>query len=289
MEPLVSVLLPCRNGQRTVGAAIASLLDQTLENFEIIFLNDGSTDSTLQIVQAFKDPRIRVCGDTSGRGLPYRLNEGVRLARGQFIARMDADDLCFPSRLQKQVDFLTNNQSVDLVGCRAVVFRDDGSVIGLLPFAATHLEICARTWRNIPLPHPSWMGRREWFIKNPYRIPEVHRAEDQELLLRTCNYSTFACMDDVLLAYRQGDFQLRRTLVARRALWLVQIRHFWAQRAHLSWVRSTAISLVKVAIDCLAALPGLQRIFFFRMHANVPEKLAADFAARFAQCSAGSA
>lgn len=271
-----------------MGAAIASLLDQTLANFEIIFLNDGSTDDTLQIVRSFNDPRIRIYGDDIGCGLPHRLNQGVQLAKGKFIARMDADDLCFPSRLQRQADFLVRNDAVDLVACRAVVFHDDGSVIGLLPFAATHVQICAQIWRNIPMPHPSWMGRREWFLQNPYRIPEVRRAEDQELLLRTSTTSNFACLSEVLLAYRQGDFQLARTLIARRALWAVQVRYFWERRAFAGCLLATAVSGAKVALDCCAAVPGFQRLFFLRMSERVSGSLIVAFELRLAQCTAKS-
>lgn len=268
--PLVSVLLPCRNGARTLALAIRSVLNQTFDDFELLLLNDGSSDESVAIARSFGDSRVRVCGDSVGRGLPWRLNEGVAAASGRYIARMDADDVCFPERFARQVAFLQAYPEVDLVGCRAVVFRDSGEVIGLLPFAPSHDGLCAQPWRNIPLPHPSWMGRRSWFEAHPYRLPEVHRAEDQELLLRSYPDSHYACLDEVLLGYRQGQFQLQRTLVARRALFAAQLGLF-AQRAE--WgnaARAAALLIIKVVVDGLAALPGGQVLFFSRMGASVP-------------------
>lgn len=267
--PLLSVLLPCRNGGRTLAFAIRSVLGQTFDDFELLLLNDGSSDDSVAIARSFGDARVRILGDGIGRGLPCRLNEGVAAARGRYIARMDADDVCFPERFARQVAFLDASPEVDLVGCRAVVFRDSGEVVGLLPFASDHDSLCARPWRNIPLAHPTWMGRRTWFTAHLYRIPEVYRAEDQELLLRSYPDSRYACLDDVLLGYRQGSFQLQRTLVARRALLAAQLGFFFQRGQWCNLVRATALSSIKIVLDSLASLPGCERLFFMRMRASV--------------------
>lgn len=280
--PLVSVLLPCRNGSATLGLALRSVLSQTFCDFELLFLDDGSTDDSVEIAHSFADERIRILSDGLGKGLPKRLNEGVALARGRYIARMDADDICFPARFERQVMYLDTHPEVDLLGCRAVVFRDPATVVGLLPFAADHARLCARPWRNIPLPHPSWMGRREWFETHPYRLPEVRRAEDQELLLRGSLDSRYACLEDVLLAYRQGTFQLKRTLVARHSLLAAQLDYFVSKNAWGNAFRALALSSVKVVVDGLAALPGGEPIFFRRMG----EPVHADVLDTFRQCLA---
>ena len=267
--PVLSVLLPCRNGARTLALALRSILNQTFGDFELLLLNDGSTDDSVAIASALGDPRIRILGDGIGRGLPLRLNEGVTVARGRYIARMDADDVCFPKRFAQQVGFLDAHSEVDLVGCRAVVFRDSGEVVGLLPFASDHAALCARPWRNIPLAHPTWMGRRSWFLAHPYRIPEVRRAEDQELLLRSYLDSRYACLNDVLLGYRQGPFQLQRTLVARRALLAAQLGLFAQRREWGNATRAAALSVIKVVVDGFTALPGGDVLFFQRMGAPV--------------------
>jgi hypothetical protein len=186
---------------------------------------------------------------------------------------MDADDICFPARFEKQVAYLDVHPEVDLVGCRAVVFRDQGESIGLLPFGATHESLCAQPWRNIPLPHPSWMGHRSWFLQHAYRLPEVRRAEDQELLLRSCKDSRYACLEEVLLAYRQGPLQLRRTLVARRSLLSAQLGLFAKRREWKNAALALASATAKVSVDCLCAFPGLQKLFFARMSEPVNENI----------------
>ena len=268
--PRVSVLLPCRNGGSTLELALRSMLAQTLTDFELLLLDDGSTDESAAIALRFNDPRIRVFSDGMCRGLPSQLNHGVSCARGQYIARMDADDVSFPCRLEMQVAYLDRNPQIDLVGCRAVVFRDSGNVVGLFPFAPDHAALCARPWRNIPLPHPTWMGRRQWFRTHAYRLPEVRFAEDQELLLRASPRSCYACLGDVLLGYRQGPFRLRRTLLARRSLLLAQLRLFAGRAQWGHAMKTVAQSIVKIGIDLSAAFPGVEALYFMRMSEPAP-------------------
>jgi glycosyltransferase involved in cell wall biosynthesis len=263
--PRVSVLLPCRNGARTLELALRSMLAQTFTEFELLLLDDGSTDESMTIASRFNDSRVRVLRDGTHRGLSWRLNQGVSHARGQYIARMDADDVSFPRRLEKQLAYLDQHSEVDLVGCRAVVFRDLGDVVGLLPFAPDHATLCGRLWRNIPLPHPTWMGRRRWFGAHAYRLPEVRFAEDQELLLRASPTSCYACLDEVLLGYRQGPFRLRRTLLSRRSLLAAQIRLFAGRRQWGHVIKTVPQSMAKIGVDLLAAIPGCETLFFTRM------------------------
>ncbi len=263
--PTVTVLLPVLNGKVTVRAAVNSICQQTFESWELLVLDDGSTDDSLLVVSSLRDERIIPVLPTNARGLAARLNQGIDLAKGKYIARMDADDLAFPERLALQVEFLECHTDVDLVGARAIAFRDDGSVIGLLPFAQNHAEICARPWNNIPLAHPTWMGRAEWFRRHRYAIPEYHRAEDQELLIRASQTSTFACLPDVLLAYRQWPFSARRTLTGRTSLLRAQARHF-LRRGEVGFLcRSLALYGIKSIVDLIANLPGMDRLYFTRM------------------------
>lgn len=264
-EPLVTVLLPVRNGGKTIRAALGSLIFQTYSSMEIMILDDGSTDDTLDVVAACNDPRVRLVRDELHRGLAARLNQGIDLARGKFIARMDADDVAFPERIQEQVRYLESHPEVDLLGARALVFRSAEDVIGLLPFRASHAQLCATPCRGIPLAHPTWMGRLQWFRQHRYRNPEVLRAEDQELLLRAAPVSTYACLDKVLLGYRQHPFALSKVLLARRELLAAQLSLF-AGRGQWSRVFcAVALTLAKMAVDLMCALPGGNRLFFTRM------------------------
>ena len=264
-NPIISVILPVFNGKKTILTSVTSICQQTFENWELLVLDDGSTDDSLLAASSLRDERIVPVLRTNARGLAARLNQGIDLAKGKYIARMDADDIAFPERLARQVEFLECHPEVDLVGTRAIAFRDDGSVIGLLPFAQNHDEICARPWNNIPLAHPTWMGRTEWFRRHRYAIPEYHRAEDQELLIRASQTSTFACLPDVLLAYRQGPFSARRTLTGRTSLLRAQARHF-LRRGQIGFLcRSFALYGIKSIVDLIASLPGMDKLYFARM------------------------
>ncbi|GAA6212668.1 hypothetical protein NBRC116602_24090 [Hyphomicrobiales bacterium 4NK60-0047b] len=273
ITPLVSVILPAYNGGKELSLAIQSIEQQTYQNWELILMDDGSTDGSLELMESLTDPRIKLFSDGVNKGLSQRLNEAVSKTKGQYIARMDADDIAFPKRLETQVNFLEKNKDIDLVGCRAVAFRENGKIIGLLPFASDHISMTAQVWRNIPLPHPTWMGKASWFKENPYADPEVRRSEDQELLLRTHSFSRFACLPDVLFGYRQGPFNFRLTMIARKALYIEQVRYFKKQKEWKNIFNASIVSTIKIIVDCIATIPGCQALFFQRMSEDVPEKV----------------
>jgi glycosyltransferase involved in cell wall biosynthesis len=212
--PLVSIGMPVRNGAATLASTLRSILAQTYTRWELILIDDGSTDGTSSIAKQFNDPRIRLFRREESRGLACRLNEALTLSRGSYFARMDGDDICFPERLAKQVEFLDLNTTVDLLGCAAVVFDASGQLHGRIPLRVTHEEICAAPWAGFYLPHPSWMGRRSWFLQHGYDSKAL-RAQDQELLLRTYRSSRFSALPTVLLGYRQDGTALMRTWRSR--------------------------------------------------------------------------
>ena len=270
--PLVTVVLPVYNGLKTLEVAIKSILQQNYKIWELLIIDDGSIDGSLALAKSFQDSRISVLSDGLQRGLAVRLNEGIALANGKYIARMDADDICFPERFLRQVEFLEHHPEIDLLGTRAVVFRNDGSAVGLLPYAKDHEAICARPWNNFPLAHPTWMGRREWFRKYGYRMPEFFRAEDQELLLRSHRFSRFACLPEVLLAYRQGPFAFRRTFQGRLSLLNAQKEYFLRQGNFKAVLCSLCVFALKVFVDILAAFPKFDILYFIRMSASPDER-----------------
>jgi glycosyltransferase involved in cell wall biosynthesis len=274
--PSISVILPVYNGATTLSRAIRSVLEQTFENYEILLLDDGSNDGSLDVAKMFSDPRLRVIHDGANHGLAYRLNQGIDLARGHYIARMDQDDICFSERLAKQFQFLESHSEIDLLGCRAVAFNSNLHILGLIPFRQKHEEICAHPWQGIYMVHPSWMGRTKWFRHHRYHIPEPIFGEDQELLLRAYPESRFACLDDVLLAY-QKQFRLNKSLLARRTLLMVQLLHFTNRRQWLNAIASTLFSFGKVAVDCVASLPGCRESLLIKRYEAVSDSVKEDF------------
>ncbi len=258
-QPLVSIALPAFNAEKTVGDAIASVLLQTYQNWELLLIDDGSSDQTVSVARKFNDKRIKIFSDGTNKGLPARLNEAIGVASGKYFARMDNDDICFPERLQRQVEYLEAHAEVDLLGTRAMTFVSPGSAVGLFPFREAHEDICRWPWNGFYLPHPTWMGRLAWFRRHRYRTPEVRRAEDQELLLRALPASCYACLPEVLLAYRvRSKLSLKINLTARTSLLGAQLGLF-ANRGQ--WANAALAMLAffaKTAMDLFYWLTGLR-------------------------------
>ena len=124
MTPSVSVVMPVYNEERYLPQAIESILGQTYQDIEVIIVNDGSSDRSEDIILSYHDPRIRYVKQDN-RGLAVSLNHGLSLARGEYIARMDADDVSFPLRLERQVSFLENNAAYVLVGTWAEIWSEE--------------------------------------------------------------------------------------------------------------------------------------------------------------------
>lgn len=214
--PLVTVAMSVQNGSRTLEAAIHSILWQTFSDWELIIIDDGSTDGTRQILQKIGDSRIRVIEEPEQKGLASRLNQCVDQARGKYIARMDADDIAYPERFRRQVEYLDRYSDVDLLGHGAVLFKRDGEVIGIYPTARGHGEICRCIWWGFPLAHPTWMGKRSWFVRYPYN-EQLVKGQDQELLLRSFQTSQFAALSDILLGYRMEKISVTKSAYGRLA------------------------------------------------------------------------
>ena len=257
-QPLVSVIMSMRNGASTAGAAVRSVLQQTLADLELIVIDNGSSDQSAAIVAAFDDARVRLIREANTMVLAARLNQAVALARGEFIARMDSDDICFPERLAQQVGRLREDPQLELLGCGAVVFRSDGELVGELPVGLLHQEIAARPFAGFPFPHPTWCGRASWFRKNPYNA-ELGYAEDQDLLLRSFRHTRLGGLDRVLLAYRQDQLTLKKLLPGRATFMGSAWRNGLATGEVLPAMAGIANHAAKGALDVATLALGLNR------------------------------
>lgn len=247
-----------RDAERTLAQALASLESQSCPDWELILIDDGSRDASVRIAQRFAGPRLRIVVDGLRKGLAARLNEAVDLARGKYLARMDADDVCYPERFERQVAFLEARADVSLVGSSAVVFEGNGAALGVLAARTTHAEICARPWAGFYLPHPTWMGRIGWFRANRYN-ERNSRAEDQELLLRARASSRFAALPEPLLGYRQDRIELGKVLRGRLDFTRALLRESAVRRAPLLALRGVGGQLAKAAFDTFALTTGMER------------------------------
>lgn len=202
--PRVSVLLPVRNGQPYLGEAIESLLAQTFEDFEVLAIDDGSTDDTLVELARYHalDPRVRpVCLPPSGQA--QAMNLGLQLARGELIARMDADDVALPERLARQVEFLEANPEVAVLGSQYELMDAKGASLGYVAHPCGAIEVkqaLARHWSA--LCHPAVMMRREAALRVGGYRPYFAPAEDFDFWLRMSQVGDLGNLDEVLLRYR---------------------------------------------------------------------------------------
>ena len=205
-SPVVSVLLPACNAQRYIREAIDSVLDQTFKDFELILLDDGSTDRTPVILQKYAkaDRRVRVQRGEN-RGISTTLNEGLAVTRGSFIARMDADDVCYPERFAKQVGFLADHPDHVLVGSRCLLIDPGGyPICEKFDIVSDHEQIDAALMNmSWPLVHPAVMMRAESLRKIGGYDPRYRTNQDHDLFLRLAEHGRLANLPDVLLKYRQ--------------------------------------------------------------------------------------
>jgi len=258
-RPLVTVAMPVYNAGKYLRLAVLSIIKQTFTDWEMLIIDDGSTDNAFDSISDINDERIHILRDGSNKGLAARLNEVIDLARGQYFARMDQDDVSYPERFERQVEALLNDLTVDLVGIRAVTIGDDNELTGVLACADSSEKICSKPWRGIGLPHPTWMGKIMWFRKNRYAEPAPYFCEDQELLLRTYENSRFLIINEQLFAYRIRDsINWRKLIKTRIAVLKIQLKQFLA-KGQLYLSAMALLSFVgRVVMDVLKRLTFLK-------------------------------
>ncbi|OPL14356.1 MAG: hypothetical protein AVO39_09235 [delta proteobacterium MLS_D] len=252
--PLVTVSIPVYNAGRHLRLAVLSIIGQTFADWELLIIDDGSTDNALESLSDIQDERIRIFRDGKNRGLAARLNESVDRARGRYFARMDQDDVSYPERFDRQVQALENDPHLDLVAVQAVVIDGHNRLTGMLPCPSSDDAISARPWLGFYLGHPTWMGRVEWFRTFRYREEISQFCEDQELLLRSYKESRFGIVREPLFAYRRREkIRWNRQIVARLCVLRIQVNHFLRNRqpgfalmAFLAYVGRSILDIVRI-------------------------------------------
>ncbi len=266
----VSVGIPFLNPEQTLTDAIRSVFAQTFEDWELILVDDGSSDASLEIAHAVKDPRVRVLSDGVNRGLVCRLNQIAQLARGEYLARMDADDLMHPQRLELQVQHLDANPEVDLLGTAAYTIDADSNLTGKRASGppATSPETVLR--RSLFI-HPTVTGRTRWFRANPYDGAFV-RAEDYELWCRTCWHTNSAKLEELLFFYRDSNqLDLQPYLKSSRTTRKIIARY---GPSFVGWPKTTCLmiqSYLKSGLFRICAAAGTQEIIVSRRGSPLSE------------------
>lgn len=193
--------MPVYNGAAYLAEAIQSILDQTFTDFEFLIIDDGSTDDSYSVVTSFSDSRISLHRNENNQGLVNALNFGLELARGEFIVRMDADDISLPVRLSRQVAFMNANPDVGICGSWLQAFTGTAHSDWYSPLS--HNKIYARLLFQSALFHPTVLMRKSLLITHALRYQsDFPHAEDYGLWSRIQPYCRFANIGEVLLHYR---------------------------------------------------------------------------------------
>ncbi|MGE7752393.1 glycosyltransferase family 2 protein [Lysinibacillus fusiformis] len=204
MGPEITVLMPVYNASEFLKCAIESILNQTFTNFEFLIIDDGSTDNSLEIIKSIQDERIKVITHTKNLGLVATLNKGIEQAKGQFIARMDADDIALPTRLEKQYAFMSSNCDYGVCGTWLKVIGSEE----IYNYPTDHEQITASLLFYCALGHPTVMLRKAILDKKCIRYNNVY-AEDYDLWVRLSRITKLYNVPEVLLEYRIHDSEYR--------------------------------------------------------------------------------
>lgn len=199
-NPLVSIVMAAFNEENYLHESINSILEQTYHNFEFIIINDGSTDNSEEIILSFKDPRIIYIKNDSNLKLIESLNKGLKIAKGKYIARMDADDISYTDRLEKQVAFMENNPETGISGAQLSIFGDTN---GTMTFPLVHEDIQLYLLITSSFGNNIVIFRRNIMEQNGFLFPKGYlHSEDYKCWTRWIMNTTAANMDDVLVKYR---------------------------------------------------------------------------------------
>lgn len=251
-SPKISVVMSVYNGQKYLKEAIESVLNQTFPDFEFIIFDDCSTDKSLSIIETYTDKRIKLIKNEINKGLTVNLIEGVKIAQGEFLARMDADDICIPQRLEVQLEFLINNPKISILGSAVTFFEDNGQeFIGIQPL--THEEIVVELLFGFTMLHPSVMMRLANLHLNHLNYnPYFKYSQDFDLWVRASKILKFANLNKSLLKMREHSDKISHTLRPEQKAFSEEIRERLFIELNLNISQKEKELIHNIAIDsCL--------------------------------------
>ena len=222
--PEITVLMPVRNGERYIKESIDSVLNQTLTDFEFLIIDDGSTDRTVEIIQGYTDKRIRLV--RKEHQFIQNLNEGLELASGSYIARMDADDIMHTERLRIQLKRMKKNPDITVCGTWAKIFSDKGNErkISHLGYGIIHEPVLELLKYNMLL-HPSVMIKKEFLLNHHIEYQNYPCVEDYKLWFDIAKAGGILFVEpQELLMFRRSDTQVTVTKKKEMSLGSIRLR-----------------------------------------------------------------
>ena len=263
----ITIAIPFYNAERFLLDSIKSVFAQTHTEWELILIDDGSTDKSLAIAESIKDPRVRVYSDGENRKLASRLNEIVKLAKYDIIARMDADDLMSPYRIEKQVKILKDNPSIDLVTTGLFSVTDALAPVGVRwhhNINITFDDLINN--RGCGVVHAAIIGRKDWFVRNSYN-EKLKIAQDFELWVRSFSNDDFKMhlLQEPLYFYREeNNVTLNKLLLAYRYQRKIFYKYGRKQK-----VKLIVLSFIKTSIVLVLSKLGKLDFLFNRRSSSI--------------------
>lgn len=225
-KPLISVVMPAYNAQKYLSGAIESILNQTFKKFELIIVNDASTDRTLSIIKSYsgKDPRILIINNAKQLDIAGSLNKGISKASSNIIARMDADDISFPNRLELQYKLINRSKKIAAVGANIVVMDPEEKDIATRTYPETSKELKACLFKYSPFAHPVVMFRKKIFEEVGKYNPKYSPTEDLDLWFRIGRKHEFRSVPQLLLRYRLSEKSSSHSIIRDLEILVFKIR-----------------------------------------------------------------
>jgi glycosyltransferase involved in cell wall biosynthesis len=239
--PAVSVVMPAYNAEKYIGEAIESILNQTFDDFELIIIDDASTDSTWKIIQEYakKDTRVVIFQNEKNLKLAKTLNIGILKAQGKYIARMDADDISLLNRFQKQFDFMEENPEVVILGGSMKIIDQNGSIRSYRKYHQDDSTIRRYIFRYSPFCHPTIFIRRSCLNKTVGYDEKYNPAEDYHLYFQLGRLGKFANLKDTLICYRVVDNSMTTGKLKEMELKTIKIRLEYFKEYHGTFIDMT--------------------------------------------------
>ncbi len=205
MSPFVTVLMPVYNGEQFLREAVESILSQTFTDFEFLVIDDGSSDKSPSILTEYakKDSRIRIHTQPRNMGVFSALNLGIQIAKGKYIARMDADDISLPERLKKQITYLETHPEIGVLGTAANVIDVSGNHLDVMDYPSSHPLLLWALCFYCPIIHPSVIVQRNLLLASGGYTTKFPLAEDYELWVRLSRTTRLANLPERLLLLRK--------------------------------------------------------------------------------------
>lgn len=232
---IVTIGIPFYNSQNFLGLAVKSVLEQSYTNFELILLDDGSTDNSLKIAKSFNDNRVKVISDGINKGLIYRLNQLINISQGKYFVRMDSDDIMFPYRIEKQVKLIETYPNLDLVYTDAISINNSNAILGYRQSKQIYKRKGVLKGQT-PI-HPSVCAKLSFYKENKYD-EKYAQMEDFELWYRTIENHNYFHLNEPCIFYREES-----TSISQKHKRMIKAKINFASNYNFNHLEATKIVL----------------------------------------------